>query len=49
MSHFSVTLPSGETWALTFVQAINEEKCIGCTARSKFCPKKCHTHAPAAL
>ena len=23
--------------------------CIGCTACSKICPKKCYTHAPAAL
>ncbi len=24
------------------------ELCIGCTACAKICPKKCHTHAPAA-
>jgi Nif-specific ferredoxin III len=23
--------------------------CIGCTACAKICPKKCYTHAPAAL
>jgi Nif-specific ferredoxin III len=101
MSSFSVTLPSGATWTPTFVQSINEAKCIGCgrcfrvcprgvlelvglddegervvldpdgdeeeeyekkvmtiahpglcigcTACSKICPKKCYTHAPAAL
>ena len=25
------------------------ELCIGCTACSRICPKKCYTHAPAAL
>ena len=25
------------------------ELCIGCTACSKICPKKCYTHAAAAL
>lgn len=101
MSHFSVTLPSGETWEPKFVQAINEntcigcgrcfkvcprgvlelvglndegervhidsdddedeeyekkvmtiahqELCIGCTACSKICPKKCYTHAPMTV
>ena len=24
------------------------ELCIGCTACSKICPKKCYTHAPAS-
>ena len=99
MTSFTVTLPSGATWTPTFVQTINEEKCIGCgrcfrvcprgvlelvglddegarialdpdgdeeeeyekkvmtiahqelcigcTACSKICPKKCYTHAPA--
>jgi Nif-specific ferredoxin III len=26
----------------------HKELCIGCTACSKICPKKCYTHAPAA-
>ncbi len=26
----------------------HQELCIGCTACSKICPKKCYTHAPAA-
>jgi Nif-specific ferredoxin III len=99
MSTFSIILPSGASWTPTFVQSINEEKCIGCgrcfrvcprgvlelvglndegeriavdpdgddeeeyekkvmtianqalcigcTACSKICPKKCYTHAPA--
>ena len=104
MSSFSITMPSGETWTPTFVQSIDEDKCIGCgrcfkvcprgvlelvgldadgqrvgiagdadeddddeeyekkvmtiahgelcigcTACSRICPKKCYTHAPAAL
>jgi Nif-specific ferredoxin III len=101
MSNFSVTMPSGESWTPNFVEAINEDKCIGCgrcfrvcprgvleligldeegdrialdpdgdddeeyekkvmtiahkelcigcTACSKICPKKCYTHAPAAV
>lgn len=27
----------------------HKELCIGCTACSKICPKKCYTHAPAAV
>lgn len=26
----------------------HQEMCIGCTACSKICPKKCYTHAPAS-
>lgn len=36
---FSVTLPSGTTWAPTFVAALNEEKCIGCGRCFKVCPR----------
>jgi NAD-dependent dihydropyrimidine dehydrogenase PreA subunit len=25
------------------------ENCIGCEACMKICPKKCYTHAPAAV
>lgn len=25
------------------------EQCIGCTACSRICPKKCYTHAPATV
>lgn len=39
MSSFSVTLPSGETWTPTFVQHIDEEKCIGCGRCFKVCPR----------
>jgi Nif-specific ferredoxin III len=98
---FTVTLPSGETWTPTFVQHLDDTKCIGCgrcfkvcprgvlelvgltedgeritvdlddddddeyekkvmtiahpelcigcTACSKICPKKCYTHAPAGV
>ncbi len=27
----------------------HKELCIGCTACSKICPKKCYTHAPAQV
>ena len=27
----------------------HQELCIGCTACSKICPKKCYTHAPAVV
>jgi Nif-specific ferredoxin III len=27
----------------------HKELCIGCTACSKICPKKCYTHAPAEI
>lgn len=36
---FSVTLPSGATWTPTFVQAINEDKCIDCGRRFRVCPR----------
>lgn len=39
MSHFSVTLPSGETWEPKFVQTINENTCIGCGRCFKVCPR----------
>lgn len=39
MSSFSVSLPSGETWTPSFVQAINEEKCIGCGRCFRVCPR----------
>lgn len=39
MSNFSVTLPSGATWTPTFVQALNEEKCIGCGRCFRVCPR----------
>jgi Nif-specific ferredoxin III len=27
----------------------HQELCIGCTACSKICPKKCYTHAQASV
>jgi ferredoxin len=47
VTSFSITMPSGEGWPPTFVQTIDDAKCIGCTACTKICPKKCCTH-PAA-
>jgi Nif-specific ferredoxin III len=38
-STYSVTLPSGESWTPTFVQSINEAKCIGCGRCFKVCPR----------
>lgn len=39
MSTFSVTLPSGAAWTPQFVQALDEEKCIGCGRCFKVCPR----------
>jgi len=39
MSTFSITMPSGESWTPTFVQTINEAKCIGCGRCFKVCPR----------
>jgi Nif-specific ferredoxin III len=39
MSDFTVTLPSGAAWTPTFVQSINEDKCIGCGRCFKVCPR----------
>ncbi|MCX8049180.1 MAG: ferredoxin III, nif-specific [Methylohalobius sp.] len=37
MSGFSVTLPSGRVWIPKFVQAIDQNKCIGCGRCFKVC------------
>ena len=40
MSHtFNVTMPSGEVWTPTFVQKIDDTKCIGCGRCFKVCPR----------
>ena len=36
---FNVTLPSGATWTPTFVQSIDEAKCIGCGRCFRVCPR----------
>ena len=36
---FSVTLPSGAVWTPTFVQRIDEAKCIGCGRCFRVCPR----------
>lgn len=37
--HFTVTMPSGETWTPTFVQKLDDTKCIGCGRCFKVCPR----------
>lgn len=39
MTTFSITLPSGANWVPTFVQQIDEAKCIGCGRCFKVCPR----------
>jgi len=39
MPTFNVTLPSGATWTPTFVQSIDEARCIGCGRCFKVCPR----------
>ncbi|MGC4078403.1 MAG: ferredoxin III, nif-specific [Rubrivivax sp.] len=39
MSDFSITLPSGATWTPSFVQKIDEGKCIGCGRCFRVCPR----------
>lgn len=36
---FNVTLPSGEVWTPTFVQKLDDTKCIGCGRCFKVCPR----------
>lgn len=37
MSEFSVVLPGGNVWVPQFVEAINQDKCIGCGRCYKVC------------
>ena len=39
MSSFSITMPSGESWTPTFVQSVDEQKCIGCGRCFRVCPR----------
>lgn len=36
---FNITMPSGATWTPTFVETLNEDKCIGCGRCFKVCPR----------
>jgi Nif-specific ferredoxin III len=38
-STFQVTLPSGEIWTPTFVESLDDQKCIGCGRCFKVCPR----------
>jgi len=37
LSVFTVTLPSGVEWTPTFINSIDQEKCIGCGRCFKVC------------
>ncbi len=39
MTAYTVTLPSGASWVPTFVQSIDETKCIGCGRCFRVCPR----------
>jgi Nif-specific ferredoxin III len=39
MADFSIKMPSGAEWTPTFVQSINETKCIGCGRCFRVCPR----------
>lgn len=39
MSVVTINLPDGRSWTPKFVNAINEEKCIGCGRCFKVCPR----------
>lgn len=39
MTTFNITMPSGATWTPTFVETLNEDKCIGCGRCFKVCPR----------
>ena len=43
MSNFTVTLPSGASWTPTFVQHLDQEKCIGCGRCYKVCGREVMT------
>ncbi|MGY6217660.1 ferredoxin III, nif-specific [Methylolobus aquaticus] len=40
MSEFSVVLPGGKVWVPQFVDAIDQEKCIGCGRCYKVCGRE---------
>lgn len=40
MSVVTVTLPDGRSWTPRFVQAINQEKCIGCGRCFRVCGRE---------
>ncbi len=38
-THFSITMPSGAVWTPTFVQKLDDTRCIGCGRCFKVCPR----------
>ena len=38
-SPFTVSMPSGASWTPTFVQSLDDQKCIGCGRCFKVCPR----------
>jgi Nif-specific ferredoxin III len=36
---FTISMPSGASWTPTFVQSLDDQKCIGCGRCYKVCPR----------
>jgi len=47
--HISDEDDEDEEYEKKVMTIAHQEMCIGCTACSKICPKKCYTHAPATV
>ena len=47
--HVDIDGDDDEEYEKKIMTIAHQELCIGCTACSKICPKKCYTHAAAAL
>lgn len=47
--HIDLEDDEDEEYEKKVMTIAHQELCIGCTACSKICPKKCYTHAPASV